>query len=75
MFELSAGIFEEELAVDHEQNPEEVKEKEQGVANDDIAVQSQNYSSVGCEETQPVEQKKANYKEDDNSEQSDIGNH
>jgi hypothetical protein len=75
MSQLSARIFEEELAVDHEQNPKKVEEEKEGVSNNDIAVESENHAPVRRQEAQPIEQKKANYKEDDNSEQSDIGNH
>src|SRR5262245_61971676 len=75
MLELLAGILEEELAVDHEQNSKEIEEEEQFGANDGLAVQSQDDSSVGCEEAQPVEQEKTNHEKDDNGEQGDIGNH
>src|SRR5262249_50888931 len=67
MLELSAGILEEELAVDHEQDSKEVEEKQCSVANDDVAVQSQDDSSVGYEETQPVQQEKANHQKNDDS--------
>ena len=52
MLELSAGVFEEKLAVDHEEEPEEVEKQKNEIADDNILMSRQDVASVRCQEAQ-----------------------
>ena len=75
VLEFLAGVFEEKLAVHHEQDSEEVEEQKRAIRNDHTLMGSQDLISITRQETQPVEQGEADGQKESESDNGDIGNH